>query len=59
MAKRQSGSENRLVLVIDRPLFEALEIDADTELEGKKFSLRFQLCIFSTSDNTRYDKRWE
>ncbi len=33
MTKRLSRSGNSLALVIDRPLLEALEIDADTELE--------------------------
>lgn len=33
MIKRLSRSGNGLALVIDRPLLEALEIDADTELE--------------------------
>lgn len=33
MSKRLSRSGNSLALVIDRPLLEALEIDADTELE--------------------------
>ena len=33
MTKRLTRSGNSLALVIDRPLLEALEIDADTELE--------------------------
>jgi antitoxin MazE len=33
MVKRLSRSGNSLALVIDRPLLEALDIDADTELE--------------------------
>jgi antitoxin MazE len=33
MSKRLSRTGNSLALVIDRPLLEALEIDADTELE--------------------------
>lgn len=33
MVKRLSRSGNSLALVIDRPLLEALGIDADTELE--------------------------
>jgi antitoxin MazE len=33
MPKRLTRSGNSLALVIDRPLLEALEIDADTELE--------------------------
>ncbi len=33
MTKRLSRSGNSLALVIDRPLLEALEIDANTELE--------------------------
>jgi antitoxin component of MazEF toxin-antitoxin module len=33
MSKRLTRSGNSLALVIDRPLLEALEIDADTELE--------------------------
>jgi antitoxin MazE len=33
MTKRLSRSGNSLALVIDRPLLEALQIDADTELE--------------------------
>ena len=33
MAKRLTRSGNSLALVIDRPLLEALEIDAETELE--------------------------
>ncbi len=33
MKKRLTRSGNSLALVIDRPLLEALEIDADTELE--------------------------
>jgi len=33
MVKRLSRSGNSLALVIDRPLLEALEIDAETELE--------------------------
>jgi len=33
MTKRLSRSGNSLALVIDRPLLEALDIDADTELE--------------------------
>ena len=33
MIKKLTRSGNSLVLVIDRPLLEALEIDADTELE--------------------------
>jgi len=33
MVKRLTRSGNSLALVIDRPLLEALEIDAETELE--------------------------
>ncbi len=33
MSKRLSRSGNSLALVIDRPILEALDIDADTELE--------------------------
>jgi len=33
MTKRLTRSGNSLALVIDRPLLEALDIDADTELE--------------------------
>jgi len=33
MKKRLTRSGNGLALVIDRPLLEELEIDADTELE--------------------------
>ena len=33
MIKRLTRSGNSLALVIDRPLLEALEIDAETELE--------------------------
>ena len=33
MVKKLTRSGNSLVLVIDRPLLDALEIDADTELE--------------------------
>ena len=33
MVKRLTRSGNSLALVIDRPLLEALEIDADTELD--------------------------
>lgn len=33
MSKRLTRSGNSLALVIDRPLLDALEIDADTELE--------------------------
>jgi antitoxin component of MazEF toxin-antitoxin module len=33
MRKRLSRSGNSLALVIDRPFLEALEIDAETELE--------------------------
>lgn len=33
MSKRLTRSGNSFALVIDRPLLEALEIDADTELE--------------------------
>ena len=33
MTKRLTRSGNSLALVIDRPLLEALNIDADTELE--------------------------
>ena len=33
MTKRLSRSGNSLALVIDRPLLDALDIDADTELE--------------------------
>jgi antitoxin component of MazEF toxin-antitoxin module len=33
MPKRLTRSGNSLALVIDRPLLDALEIDADTELE--------------------------
>lgn len=33
MKKRLTRAGNSLALVIDRPLLEALEIDADTELE--------------------------
>ena len=33
MTKRLTRSGNSFALVIDRPLLEALEIDADTELE--------------------------
>jgi antitoxin component of MazEF toxin-antitoxin module len=33
MTKKLTRSGNSLALVIDRPLLEALEIDADTELE--------------------------
>ena len=33
MTKRLTRSGNSLALVIDRPLLEALDIDAETELE--------------------------
>ena len=33
MIKRLTRSGNSLALVIDKPLLEALELDADTELE--------------------------
>ena len=33
MVKRLTRSGNSLALIIDRPLLEALEIDAETELE--------------------------
>ena len=33
MSKRLSRSGNSLALVIDRPILEALDIDAETELE--------------------------
>jgi antitoxin component of MazEF toxin-antitoxin module len=33
MAKRLTRSGNSLALVIDRPLLEALDIDAETDLE--------------------------
>lgn len=33
MSKRLTRSGNSLALVIDKPLLEALDIDADTELE--------------------------
>ena len=33
MVKKLTRSGNSLALVIDKPLLEALEIDADTELE--------------------------
>ena len=33
MSKRLTRSGNSLVLVIDKPLLEALDIDAETELE--------------------------
>ncbi len=33
MSKRLSRTGNSLALVIDRPILEALDIDADTELE--------------------------
>jgi hypothetical protein len=42
MTTRLSRSENSLAFVIERLLLEALEIDTDTQLEGRKFSLRFQ-----------------
>ena len=54
MSKRLTRSGNSLALVIDRPLLEALEINADTELE---LSTDGDVLVVTPVRNRRRKKR--